>query len=174
MPSAVRTRVTEVVTPVVRQAGFDVEDVTVRRVGRRFSVQLVVDRDGGVGLEAVADVSRVVSQALDAAEEAGDEVVPGEYVLEVTSPGVDRPLTQPRHWRRNVGRLVSATGPAGEVLTGRVQHAGDETVTLETGSAVREFPYAQLGSGRVQVELRRAQEEDGADHGEDDGEEDGR
>ena len=65
-------------------------------------------------------MSRAVSAALDAAEEAGDAVVPGEYVLEVSSPGVDRPLTEPRHWRRNVGRLVAVTVTGEGQVTGRV------------------------------------------------------
>lgn len=172
--SALRTRLAEVITPVVQQAGFDVEDVTVSRVGRRYHVQLVVDSDEGVGLDAVADVSRVVSETLDTAEDAGDEIVPGEYVMEVTSPGVDRPLTQPRHWRRNVGRLVTVAGPTGESLTGRVRRVGDATVALETGGTVQEFPYTQLGPGRVEAELRPAQQDDGAEDGEDDGEEDAR
>ena len=81
----------------------------VSRAGRRHVVRVIVDADGGINLDAVADVSRAVSAALDAAEEAGGDILAGEYQLEVSSPGVDRPLTLPRHWRRNVGRLVKVT-----------------------------------------------------------------
>lgn len=160
-PTTLADRLTEVIEPVTDRAGLDLERVRVSRVGRRHSVQVVVDADGGVGLDAIAEVSREVSTALDAAEESGAAVVPGEYVLEVSSPGVDRPLTEPRHWRRNVGRLVSVPGPDGRTLTGRVVDATAETVVLdvapagEAGGGPRELPYRQLGTGRVQVELRR-------------------
>ena len=101
-----RAQLRAVVEPVVGAAGYDLEDLTVSRAGRRYVVRVVVDGDGGLDLDAVADVSRAVSAALDAAEETGGEIVAGEYQLEVSSPGVDRPLTLPRHWRRNIGRLV--------------------------------------------------------------------
>jgi ribosome maturation factor RimP len=75
-------------------------------------------------------------------------------VLEVSSPGVDRPLTQPRHWRRNLGRLVSVPGPQGRTLTGRIVGTTAEAVALEVDGVPRDLPYRQLGAGRVQVELR--------------------
>ncbi|MFY1669187.1 ribosome maturation factor RimP [Plantactinospora sp. WMMB334] len=116
-----RLRLRAVIEPVVTAAGYDLEDLSVSRAGRRYVVRVVVDGDGGVSLDAVADVSRLLSKALDEAEETGGDLVAGEYQLEVSSPGVDRPLTQPRHWRRNVGRLVKVTvrGP------GRRPEAGD-------------------------------------------------
>jgi ribosome maturation factor RimP len=159
-----RHRLAEVVEPVVRQAGFDLEQVRVTRVGRRHSVQVVVDHDDGVGLDAVAEVSRAVSTALDAAEESGAAVVPGEYVLEVSSPGVDRPLTEPRHWRRNLGRLVTVAGPAGRSLTGRISEVTAEAVVLAIDGSAQQLRYEQLGPGRVQVELGPAD-----DNGEDEG-----
>lgn len=159
--ATLRQRVTDVIAPVTRKAGFDLERVAVSRVGRRHSVRVVVDRDGPLGLDAIAEVSRVVSEALDAAERHGGTVVPGEYVLEVSSPGVDRPLTEPRHWRRNIGRLV-AVAVDGSPVTGRVLAAGDTGVTLDVdgdGSG-RELAYQRLGAGRVQVELRRIEAEE--------------
>jgi ribosome maturation factor RimP len=159
-----RRRLAEVVEPVVRQAGFDLEQVRVTRVGRRHSVQVVVDHDDGVGLDAVAEVSRAVSTALDTAEESGDAVVPGEYVLEVSSPGVDRPLTEPRHWRRNLGRLVTVAGPAGRNLTGRISEVTAEAVVLAIDGSTQQLRYEQLGPGRVQVELGPVD-----DNGEDEG-----
>jgi len=101
-----RARLREVIEPVVASAGYDVEGLSVSRAGRRYLVRLTVDHDGGVNLDAVADVSRLVSRALDDVEAGGEELFAGEYELQVSSPGVDRPLTLPRHWRRNVGRLV--------------------------------------------------------------------
>jgi ribosome maturation factor RimP len=158
-----------VIEPVVTAAGYDLDDLSVSRAGRRHVVRVIVDADGGINLDAVADISRAVSAALDAAEEAGGDIVAGEYQLEVSSPGVDRPLTLPRHWRRNVGRLVKVTvrGGAGlpeqrtagdRQLTGRVVEADDERVVLETDTGRVAHPYPELGPGRVQVEFSRLDE----------------
>ena len=87
--------------PVVAAHGVDLEAVSVSRAGSRSVVRVVVDRDGGLDLDGVAEVSRTVNAALDA---VGDDVIHGSFVLEVTTPGVDRPLTEPRHWRRAAGR----------------------------------------------------------------------
>ncbi|MEV4655613.1 ribosome maturation factor RimP [Micromonospora sp. NPDC049301] len=170
--AARRTRLRAVIEPVVNGVGYDLEDLSVSRAGRRHVVRVIVDADGGIDLDAVADVSRAVSAALDAAEETGGDIVAGEYQLEVSSPGVDRPLTLPRHWRRNVGRLVKVTvrgaaalpGQRGEQptgdrqLTGRVVGADDEGVQLETDDGRASWAYAQLGPGRVQVEFTRLAE----------------
>ncbi|WP_422752819.1 ribosome maturation factor RimP [Micromonospora sp. WMMD708] len=166
--AARRDRLRAVIEPVVAGAGYDLEDVSVSRAGRRHVVRVIVDADGGINLDAVAVVSRAVSAALDAAEESGGDIVAGEYQLEVSSPGVDRPLTLPRHWRRNAGRLVKVTVRAGEPavdrqVTGRVVTADDERVVLETGSGPVEHRYAELGPGRVQVEFHRLDEIDEAD-----------
>jgi ribosome maturation factor RimP len=183
-PDPVAERLTGWIEPVVGAAGYDLEDLVVTPAGRRSVVRVVVDRDEGVTLDDIAEVSRAVSAALD--ENDGD-LGRAPYVLEVTSPGVDRPLTEQRHWRRNIGRLVTvAVGPAGatEQVTGRVTAVDDTGVTLAveapgkpgakkrppTSTAV---PWALLGSGRVQVEFGRHEDRDGApgsgDHGADDG-----
>jgi ribosome maturation factor RimP len=157
-------RLNEIIAPVTDRAGFDLEGVTVSRVGRRHLVRVVIDRDAGVDLDAIAEVSRSVSAALDSAEQAGDTLVAGEYVLEVSSPGVDRPLTQPRHWRRNRGRLVSVTvsAPQATRLTARIVAVDDAGVVLDVDGAARRFGYEHLGAGRIQVELGGVE----ADHGE--------
>ena len=152
--SALRRQLTEIVAPVVAKAGCDLEDLGISRVGRRHLLRLVVDTDGGVNLDAVAELSRQVSEALDAAESGGEELIVGEYQLEVSSPGVDRPLTQPRHWRRNVGRLVKVK--AGERrLVGRVRAADDRGVVFDVDGVAAEVGYDRLGPGRVQVEFAR-------------------
>jgi ribosome maturation factor RimP len=166
--AARRARLREVIEPVVTAAGYDLEDLSVSRAGRRHVVRVIVDADGGINLDAVADVSRAVSAALDAAEEAGGDIVAGEYQLEVSSPGVDRPLTLPRHWRRNVGRLVKVTvrgrpDAADRQVTGRIVEADDERVVLESDAGRAEWTYADLGPGRVQVEFTRLDEIDEAD-----------
>jgi ribosome maturation factor RimP len=146
-----------VIAPVVVGAGYDLEELSVSRVGRRHLLRIIVDSDGGVSLDAIAELSREISTALDIAEETGGDFGTGEYVLEVSSPGVDRPLTGPRHWRRNVGRLVEVR--AGDrTVTGRVVDADDAEVILEVAGHRHGYAYAQLGAGRVQVEFGRVDE----------------
>ena len=150
MAAVSKQRVREALLPVVQDAGFDLEDVNVTAAGRRSVVRVIVDRDGGVDLDAVAEISRVVSDVLDADDVTGNT----PFTLEVTSPGVDRPLTEPRHWRRNVGRLVQTT-VAGATRTGRVVAADDSGVTLSADGVEQVVGYAELGAGKVQVEFNR-------------------
>ncbi|GAA5181831.1 ribosome maturation factor RimP [Rugosimonospora acidiphila] len=151
---AQRARLRVVVGPVVEAAGFDLEELTVSRAGRRHLLRVLVDGDGGVSLDEVADLSREISAALDAAEETGGAFTAGEYVLEVGSPGVDRPLTLPRHWRRNIGRLVAVKAEDRQ-LTGRIAAADDERVTLDVDGRKQDLGYGVLGPGRVQIEFGR-------------------
>ena len=85
--AAHKARITEVVEPVATAAGYDLEDLAVVRMGRRYVVRVTVDRDGGVPLDAVAELARAISAALDEAEATGGEFIGGEYQLEVSSPG---------------------------------------------------------------------------------------
>jgi len=176
--------------PVMRAAGLDLESVRIGTAGRRRLLRVVVDADGGVSLDDIALVSREVSARLDGTGAMGD----APYTLEVSSPGVDRPLTQPRHWRRAVGRLVRVplAGPAGSgpgdpgvspsppaaglapaaaqagpdgPIEGRVIAAGDSGVILDVGGTRREFGYAELGPGRVQVEFGRLADVPGGQDG---------
>jgi ribosome maturation factor RimP len=154
------------IEPVVGAAGYDLEELVVTPAGRRSVVRVVVDREGGVTLDDIAEISRTVSEVLDANDDGMGRT---PYVLEVSSPGVDRPLTEPRHWRRNTGRLVTvAVGPAGQTteVTGRVTAVDDAGVTLAVEAqgkpgakkrppTPRQVPWAELGNGRVQVEFGR-------------------
>jgi len=151
--AAQRERLATAIEPAVTAAGYELEKVSVSPAGRRTVVRVVVDADTGVSLDDVATVSRAVTDVLDSrdTELFGDT----PYVLEVTSPGVDRPLTEPRHWRRAVGRLVDV--PVAEVPTrARVVAADDDGVELadDAGDRTR-HGWAELGRGKVQVEFGR-------------------
>lgn len=148
MPAPV-DRIRDQIAPVLAQAGVDLEDVQVQSAGRRDVVRVVVDRDGGVDLDLIATLSREISEVLDGADVA--DALASSYVLEVSSPGVDRPLTEPRHWRRAVGRLVEARLVDGTVVTGRLEAADDAQVRID-GRAV---PMDELARGLVQVEFAR-------------------
>lgn len=159
-------RLVKLLEPVVTAEGFDLEDLTVTPAGRRRLVRVVVDRDDGVSLDDVAEVSKAVSAALD----SGDLMGGGPFVLEVTSPGVDRPLTEPRHWRRARGRLVRAESSDGTSIDGRVIAADESGVELDVDGTPRHFGYEQVARARVQVEFSRpgGDSDDSEDDGSDD------
>lgn len=157
-PAPDSARLTRLLEPVVHALNMDLEGIRVTTAGRRRVLRVTVDADGGVSLDDIALASRELSIRLDRAEEMGDD----PYTLEVSSPGVDRPLTLPRHWRRNVGRLVLAAGPdGGDGILGRVTSASESGVTLERDGLAREYSYTDLGPGRVQVEFGRLDDEAG-------------
>lgn len=150
MSSALQ-RVRDVVEPLVNSRGFDLEDVSVQPGGRRRLIQILVDRAGGVSLDDVAELSRDLSAALDDADVFGDQ----PYVLDVGSPGVERPLSLPRHWSRNVGRLVRVIATDGHEVLGRIMTAGDSEATLAVDGADVVVAFADVRSAVVQVELNR-------------------
>ena len=156
MSSSSRDALFGLLAPAVRDNGLDLEDLEVQPAGRRRLLHVIVDRDGGVSLDDVAAVSTAVSGLLDATDAMGGTA----YVLEVTSPGVDRPLTEPRHWRRARGRVVAVpVRDAGE-LVGRVLDADDDGVRLDVQGVARSMVWDDIGRGRVQVEFsRRADQE---------------
>lgn len=145
------------IEPVLVSLGLDLEDLDVQASGRRRRVCVVIDRDGGIDLDGIAAASRAVSDALDGSDAMGD----APYTLEITSPGVDRPLTLARHWRRNTGRRVSAHLADGSVVEGRIRSTDDDGVTLaiDTRSGAeteeRRMAWRDLARGEVQVEFRR-------------------
>jgi ribosome maturation factor RimP len=158
------TRIADVIRPVIAAAGMDLESVRVSAAGRRRLLRVVVDSDRGVSLDDAAEVSRELSAALDTVALMGDF----PYTLEVSSPGVDRPLTDHRHWRRAVGRLVQVTvtdSDGARSVSGRVAAADAEGVTLDVEGdpkTRRRFPHALLGPGAIQVEFGHPPSELGA------------
>jgi ribosome maturation factor RimP len=162
-PDPATARLAGWIEPVVGAAGYDLEELVVTPAGRRSVVRVVVDRDRGVTLDEIAEVSRALSAALDDSDAMGS----GPYVLEVTSPGVDRPLTQVRQWRRAVGRLVAVALRDGGRTTGRVVAATDEGVLLDDGTGRVMLGYEAISRGIVQVEFDRAGSAHGGPAGED-------
>jgi ribosome maturation factor RimP len=170
-------RLAGLIEPVVAAAGMDLESVRMSVAGKRRLLRIVVDGDHGVSLDDAADVSREISALLDQASALGD--VP--YTLEVSSPGVDRPLTEPRHWRRAVGRLVKVKVTGAPAVEGRIIAADADGVTLDLAGGERRFGHRELGAGAVQIEFGRipdaeldesedpelADEEDGSEDDED-------
>lgn len=149
-------RVRDAVGPVVSAAGLVLEDVTVQAAGRRSVVRVVVDLDddavGSLDLDRLGEVSRTISASLDTTDP-----LRGAYVLEVSTPGTDRPLTELRHFRRARTRRVRLTLHDGSVVTGRLTQAEVDGLWLDTDAdgPVR-VALEDVVRGAVEVELSRA------------------
>jgi ribosome maturation factor RimP len=148
---ATRDRIEDALVGPLADQGLDVEAVEVTPAGKRRVLRVAVDKDGGVTLDDVADATRAVSEVLDASDVMGEM----PYTLEVTSRGVDRPLTLPRHWRRNADRLVKVTLVDGGTVTGRITTSDDDGATLDVDGAPRELSYAEVAKALVQIEFNR-------------------
>jgi ribosome maturation factor RimP len=153
---ATRDRIVAAVADPLGALGLDLEAVELTPAGKRRLLRVAVDRDGGVTLDDVADATREVDRVLEASDVMGEQ----PYTLEVTSRGVDRPLTLPRHWRRNVTRLVKVTTTSGETLTGRVASSDEEGATLDVTGRERRVAYADVAKALVQVEFNRKADPD--------------
>src|SRR6478609_8307824 len=138
-------------TQPLASLGLDVEAVEITPAGKRRILRVAVDKDGGVTLDDVADATREVNRVLDGSDVMGEQ----PYTLEVTSRGVDRPLTLPRHWRRNADRLVKVTLNDGSSVTGRISACDDDRATLEVSGRRRDVAYADVAKALVQVEFNR-------------------
>ena len=141
----------DLLRPPLADSGLDVEAVEISSAGRRRVVRVLVDKDGGVTLDDLADATRLVGDRLDSSDALGER----PYTLEVTSPGIDRPLTAPRHWRRNIGRLVSFTGSDGVDVTGRILTADDDAATIDVDGEQRRVDYGEVAAVRIQIEFNR-------------------
>ncbi|MFM9373080.1 ribosome maturation factor RimP [Streptomyces sp. Da 82-17] len=150
-------RLRDLLEPLVTSKDLDLEEITVTPAGKRRVLRVVVDSDTGVSLDACAELSRELSQKLDDADAMGD----GEYVLEVTSPGADRPLTQHRHYVRAVDRLVKFQLNEGGELIARILKVDDEGLDLEVPGVkgrkptARRLAFADIAKARVEIEFNR-------------------
>ena len=153
----VRARIEAELVEALRALDLDVEAVEVTPAGKRRLLRVAVDKDGGVTLDDVADATREVNRVLDESDVMGEQ----PYVLEVTSRGVDRPLTLPRHWRRNEGRLVRITfaAPMTGGVTGRVVDCDEDAdgggVRLLVDGETHRVAYADVAKALVQIEFNR-------------------
>lgn len=146
---ALRNQIFELIEPLVLKAGLVLEEVQVQTPGKHRFVTVIVDSETGLNLDQVTDASRLVGQAMDGATFMGD----APYTLEVTSPGVDRPLTAPRHWRKNVDRLVKIIKLDGEICKGRIASATEDEVTLDCCKVA----FADIKRAIIEVEFNRSE-----------------
>ena len=148
------SRITDALRDPLSALGLDLEAVELTPAGKKRVLRVAVDKDGGVSLDDIAEATRAVSTHLDDDDLMGEQA----YTLEVTSRGVDRPLTAPRHWRRNRTRLVKATLRDGDQLTGRIGESDDTGVTLDVSGSQRRLEYDAITKALVQIEFNRKTE----------------
>ncbi|HPU12561.1 MAG TPA: ribosome maturation factor RimP [Aeromicrobium sp.] len=151
MTSTIPTEVQALLEPTISALGLDLEDVELLGKGANRRLLISVDQDGGVGIDQVARATRAVSAILDESDVMGEE----RYTLEVASRGVDRPLTELRHWRRNAGRIVAVELTDGERFEARIEKSDDDGVDLVSKGDSTRFPYDEIVKAVVQIELNR-------------------
>jgi ribosome maturation factor RimP len=152
MPTAdTRDRLAEELTGPIGDLGLDLEAVDLSSAGKRRILRVAIDKDGGVTMDDIADATREVSRVLDDTTLMGQQA----YTLEVSSPGVERPLTLPRHWRRNAGRLVKVTLSEGEPMTGRITRSDDDGAVIDVEGTERRLEYAEVKRARIQIEFKK-------------------
>lgn len=152
MPTAdTRDRLAEALTAPIEALGLDLEAVELTVAGKRRVLRVAIDQDGGVTMDDIADATREVSRVLDQTDLMGAQ----PFTLEVSSPGVDRPLTLPRHWRRNARRLVKVTFAEGEPVLGRITDSDEDGALLDVEGAERRVAYAEVKKARIQIEFKK-------------------
>jgi ribosome maturation factor RimP len=147
--------ITDLISPAVTEAGFFLEEVQIASPGSHRIVTCVVDGQTPLNLDQVTVASRVISELLDTAEFMGET----PFTLEVTSPGVDRPLTQPRHWRKNLTRLIKVTLSDGTITTGRLTEFNEANATFVENIKGRlkehTVTFADIKRAVVEIEFNR-------------------
>ncbi len=150
-PDAARDRIESALTGPLGALGLDLEAVVVTPAGNRRVLRVAVDADGGVTLDTIADATSVVSDTLDGSDVMGER----PYTLEVTSRGVDSPLTLPRHWRRNTDRLVTVATADDTSVTGRIRSSDESGVVLDVDGREHVIAFASVVKAKIQVEFSR-------------------
>ena len=148
-----RDRLAEELSGPIDALGLDLEAVDLTSAGKRRVLRVAIDKDGGVTMDDIADATREVSRVLDDTSVMGEQA----YTLEVSSPGVDRPLTLPRHWRRNAGRLVKVNPVEGEPVTGRITATDEQGAVLDVEGTEQRIAYADVKKAKVQIEFKKEQ-----------------
>ncbi|MEU7019683.1 ribosome maturation factor RimP [Streptomyces sp. NPDC048717] len=157
MSTTQNERLRGLLEPLVHAKDLDLEEIEVSRAGRRGLLRVVVDSDEGVELDVCAELSRDISEKLDETDVMGE----GEYVLEVSSPGADRPLTEHRHYVRATGRLVKLRLKEGGDLVTRILAVDDDGLDTEVPgvkgrkATARRVEFADIDKARVEIEFNR-------------------
>ena len=138
--------ISAVIAPVVAASGNYLEEVTITPDGKSRILTVIVDSDTHLNLDQVTAVTREISDLLETHPALGDQ----PFTLEVTSPGIDRPLTEVRHWKKNHGRLVNAIGIDGKEIKGRIEEVVDGVVVI----GEHQIPLADIEKAMIEIEFK--------------------
>jgi ribosome maturation factor RimP len=146
----------ELLNPVVDACGAEIDNLKISKAGSRRIVEVVVDSDEGIDLDAVAAISSAISGVLDETNVMGE----APYTLEVGTRGVDSPLLTEKHWHRNAGRLVKIVGSSMDVI-GRIIGTDGQTVDIDVAGTIKTYALSEISRATVQVEFKSAKQEEG-------------
>ena len=139
--------ISAVITPALSALGFYLEDVTITSAGRRSMITIIVDGDTHLSLDQVTSATKAIGEIVEGLQSLGDT----PFTLEVTSPGLDRPLTKPRHWRKNIDRLVKVVSLDGSVVNGRIKSATETDVLIDDVS----IEFSAIKRATLEVEFKQ-------------------
>ena len=138
-----KEEISAVITPALTSLGFYLEDLNITSAGRRSLLTVIVDGDKHLSLDEVTVATKAISEIVENIPSLGST----PFTLEVTSPGIDRPLTKARHWQKNIERLVKVTTVDGNQILGRIKSATEDSVTVD------EFKIKYLDIKRAILEV---------------------
>ena len=137
----------DAVTPALSALGFYLEDVTITSAGRRSMLTIIVDGDTHLSLDQVTSATKAIGEIVESIQSLGET----PFTLEVTSPGLDRPLTKPRHWRKNIDRLVKIVLLDGKEIKGRIKAANEVSATVDES----EIKFSDIKRANLEVEFKQ-------------------
>ncbi|MEY3454108.1 MAG: hypothetical protein RLZZ147_233 [Actinomycetota bacterium] len=142
-----KEEISEVITPALTSLGFYLEDLNITTAGKRSLLTVIVDADRHLSLDEVTVATKAISEIVENIPALGST----PFTLEVTSPGIDRPLTKPRHWRKNINRLVKIILLDGSQITGRIKQAGESAATIDESV----INYLDIKRANLEIEFKQ-------------------
>ena len=142
-----KEEISAVITPALTSLGFYLEDLNITSAGKRSLLTVIVDADRHLSLDEVTVATKAISEIVENIPALGST----PFTLEVTSPGIDRPLTKPRHWRKNINRLVKIVLLDGSQITGRIKQVGESAATIEESV----INYLDIKRANLEIEFKQ-------------------
>ena len=142
-----KEEISAVITPALSTLGFYLEDITITTAGKRSMLTVIVDSDTHLSLDQVTAATKAIGELVENIQSLGDS----PFTLEVTSPGIDRPLTKPRHWRKNIDRLIKVILLDGKEVKGRIKDASELSATVEQQVIV----FTDIKRATLEIEFKQ-------------------
>jgi len=134
------------ITPALEALGFYLEDVTIISAGRRSMLTVIVDGDTHLPLDQVTSATKAIGEIVESVQSLGET----PFTLEVTSPGLDRPLTKVRHWQKNINRLVKVVLLDGSEIKGRIKDVNEVSATVDE----KNINYSDIKRATLEIEFK--------------------